>query len=97
MMPETPLKCWLIESAQRFAVCPATIWKWRRRGLFTGIIERRVNARVILISGAARLLRRHAGRRYDFARVDWSQRNRDIARALGCHPSLVSYYRKRQP
>lgn len=98
MKNSLPLKAWVIDMATHFAVTPATIWKWRKRGLFANLREQRVNARVILVSGEAVLLRRPTigqVQRFDFSNVDWSQRSCVIARALGCHPSTVSHRRKK--
>lgn len=95
---EMPLKTWLVEAAAVVGCAPATIFGYKQRGLFTRTKFRRVNARVITVSGSFRpAFRPGKGvrQRYRFARVDWSLPNCEIARALGCSPSLVSMRRRK--
>ncbi len=94
MPTEVPFKEWLYQMMMRFNVSDKTIWRWRKVGKLVGPTFRYFNRKVVFVSGETKTQNLNYIRRYDFSSVDWSKANCEIARAIGCHPSLVRVRRK---
>jgi hypothetical protein len=95
---ERELKVWIMEEAERTGLKYHGIWKRIERGHYPHLTVRRVNSRLVFLSGGHRppVFTKKIGRgfAYDFAGVDWSRSDREVAESLGCERSLVTRRRK---
>lgn len=92
---ERTMKAWVWDEAVRNNVCPGTIFRWKKAGLYSHLTFRHVNRQVVFVSGPEReIIRPIQGRRYDWSQVDWSQGNSVIARQMRVQPSTVWHARR---
>jgi hypothetical protein len=92
---EMPLKAWVLAEAERCGVKATSIYARFHDGRYSGLQIRRVNKRVVFVSGHGNYAPAQRKDVYDWSGVDWSQPGREIARRLGCGESTVRYARQR--
>lgn len=95
-MPK-PLKEWRLDEAERCGVHERTIDTWKSLGYYSHLKFKRVNRRVVMVSGRPKKPREKAVfvKRYDWSKADWSKKDTEIAAQLGCHRSAVTQARMR--